>query len=233
MKAVHFWFRSRRNYILQLLKYENRTCKILDVGCSSGLLLNDLANAGFDKNNLYGIDISKKAVENCKKNGLTNCLVMAGENLEFRQTFDIIIASDCLEHIKDDRKALKVWRDHLSDNGKLIVFVPANQKLWSYHDEVNMHYRRYTKEQLISRAKEAKLNLINSGHWNVSLFIPLLVVRKMKTFLFYKKVKSNNGDLYNLGFLNKPLLGLLNLENQLLKYIKAPFGISTYFIAKK
>ena len=70
IEAVHFWFRSRRNYILQLLKYENRTCKILDIGCSSGLLLNDLANAGFDKNNLYGIDISKKAVENCKKNEL-------------------------------------------------------------------------------------------------------------------------------------------------------------------
>nr|WP_315209208.1 hypothetical protein [uncultured Flavobacterium sp.] len=42
----------------------------------------------------------------------------------------------------------------------MYVFVPAFQSLWSHHDEVNMHFRRYTNQEL--KAKLIHENLIIS-----------------------------------------------------------------------
>ncbi|MFP4845458.1 class I SAM-dependent methyltransferase [Winogradskyella sp. PE311] len=229
----HFWFKSRRNYILQLLKDENRNSRILDIGCSSGLLLKDLENIGFKKENLFGIDISKKAIDNCKSNGLNNCFVMSGENITIQQNFDIIIASDCLEHIERDTDAVKNWKQSLKIGGKMFVFVPAFKSLWSNHDVVNMHFRRYKKKQLTNILIDNQLEIKKSGYWNFTLFLPLYVIRGLSNLFPTKKSKNNNGDLYNIGLLNKPLLFLLNSENKILNYLNFPFGISTYAIAKK
>jgi len=229
----HFWFKARRNYIIQLLKTTNRNSKILDVGCSSGLLLRDLAEIGFNPKHLFGIDISEKAIENCKKNGLKNCFVMSGETITIEEQFDIIIASDCLEHIKNDSAALQSWKQNLKTEGKLYVFVPAFKSLWSHHDEVNMHCRRYSRKQLVDLLKDNALKIEKSGYWNFSLFIPVYILRHLSNFFLNKGSVQSNGNLYRIGFLNTFLLALLNLENKTLKYLKFPFGISTYTIAKK
>lgn len=233
LEDSHFWFKSRRNFIIQLLKDENKNSKILDIGCSSGLLLRELAKNGFNEKNLFGIDISKNAIENCHKNNLNNCFVMSGEHIALNQDFDIIIASDCLEHIENDDKALKNWKDNLKDNGKLYVFVPAFMSLWSNHDVVNMHYRRYTKNQLTNMALKYHLTIKKAGYWNVTLFIPLYIIRKINKLFTTKKLDHTTDDLYHIGLLNKPLLLSLNLENRILKYFKFPFGISTYIVAEK
>ena len=72
----HWWFKSRRKYLLDLLKDVSKDSKILDIGCSSGIFLKDLESLGFKPENLFGIDISDVAIENCKSNGLQNCFVM-------------------------------------------------------------------------------------------------------------------------------------------------------------
>jgi 2-polyprenyl-3-methyl-5-hydroxy-6-metoxy-1,4-benzoquinol methylase len=233
LEDSHFWFKSRRNFIIQLLKNENRNSRILDIGCSSGLLLMDLERHSFNKQNLFGIDISEKAIQNCKINGLSNCFVMSGESITLKEKFDIIIASDCLEHIKNDADAIKNWKQQLKIDGKLYVFVPAFKSLWSHHDVVNMHYRRYKKSQLTNLLKSNKLDLIASGYWNFTLFTPLYIFRSLSRLVTTKSDNKSNGDLNKIGILNSPLLGLLNLENRILKYLKFPFGISTYVIAKK
>ena len=121
---------------------------ILDIGCSSGIFLKDLERLGFKIENLFGIDISEKAIANCKSNGIQNAFVMDAQNITLLEKFDIIIASDCLEHLQDDIKAINNWKSLLKNGGLMYVFVPAFQSLWSYHDEVNKHFRRYTKIEL-------------------------------------------------------------------------------------
>ncbi|WP_179344013.1 class I SAM-dependent methyltransferase [Winogradskyella ursingii] len=229
----HFWFKARRNYILQLLKNEDRSSTILDIGCSSGWLLKDLEQAGFEKKNLYGIDISQKAIINCKQKGLDNCYEMSAESIQIKQKFDIIIASDCLEHIEHDQSTLKHWHEKLNSNGKIFVFVPAFMSLWSPHDEVNLHYRRYRKNQLTTLLKNSNFNIISSGYWNFFLFGPLFVYRFFSNKFSSHKNSTTSGDLNDLGSFNPILLWLLNTENKLLKFITFPFGISTYVIAKK
>jgi 2-polyprenyl-3-methyl-5-hydroxy-6-metoxy-1,4-benzoquinol methylase len=67
VETNHWWFKSRRKYLIDLLKNIPKDSKILDIGCSSGVLLKDLENLGFDPDNLFGIDISEKAILNSKK----------------------------------------------------------------------------------------------------------------------------------------------------------------------
>lgn len=232
VETNHWWFKSRRNYLTDILEKAPKNFKVLDIGCSSGIFLKDLEKSGFDVNNLYGVDISDEAIANCKANGIPNAFVMDGQNITLNIQFDIIIASDCLEHLKDDTAAIKNWKSLLKDNGKMYVFVPAFMSLWSYHDTVNMHYRRYTKKQLVSLFKTQNLEIKQSGYWNFSLFIPVYIFRKLSGFFNKNKSAKSDISIGNL-FVNKLMLQLLLLENKLSKFVKYPFGISTFCIAEK
>ncbi|HLA56100.1 MAG TPA: class I SAM-dependent methyltransferase [Flavobacterium sp.] len=232
VEKYHWWFKSRRNYILGLLKNAPKESKILDIGCSSGIFLNELENLGFKNENLFGIDISDKAIENCRQNGIQNAFVMDAQNITLSERFDIIVASDCLEHLQDDGKAIANWNALLKPGGKIYVFVPAFQSLWSNHDVVNMHFRRYTNPQLESRLKAENLNIVKSSYWNFFLFPPVYVFRKIANA--FRKTPSAEGDI-KIGnpAINGILLTLVTFENKLLKYVSFPFGVSTFCIAQK
>ena len=232
VETDHWWFKSRRNYLLDLIKNAPKDSKILDIGCSSGVFLKDAEKLGFAINNLYGIDISEQAIKNSKANGIKNSYVMDGQDITLTQKFDIIIASDCLEHLEHDSKALANWKTLLNKGGTMYVFVPAFMSLWSYHDDINMHYRRYTKAELKARFKEQNLKVIKSGYWNFFLFTPVFLFRKVSGKL--KKDKSAVSDIaMGKSFVNTAMLNLLLLENKMLRLFSFPFGISTFCIAKK
>jgi len=232
VETEHWWFKSRRKYLLDLLKDAPRNSKILDIGCSSGIFLKDLEALGFQTENLYGVDISDKAIANCKANGIANAFVMDAQKITLDETFDIIIASDCLEHLEDDRQAIKNWNSLLKVGGKMYVFVPAFKSLWSYHDVVNMHFRRYTNNELKSKLKAENLNIIKSSYWNFALFLPVYVFRRISAL--FQKNKTGESDI-SIGnsVVNSALLQLIVLENKLLKFVNFPFGVSTFCIAQR
>ena len=228
----HWWFKSRRKYLLDLLKDAPKNSKVLDIGCSSGIFLKDLKKLGFKPENLFGIDISEIAIDNCKANGIQNCFVMDAQNITLTETFDIIIASDCLEHLQDDKKALKNWKNLLKIGGQMYVFVPAFMSLWSYHDEVNMHHRRYTKAELKSKIQAENLEIQKASYWNFFLFLPVYFFRRISTF--FQKNKSGESDItIGNAFVNKVLLNLIIFENKLLKAVNFPFGVSAFCIAQR
>jgi SAM-dependent methyltransferase len=231
-EKTHFWFKARRQYILQLLKSVSKNISVLDIGCASGILLSELIESGFDANNLYGIDISPKAIENCKANGIKNCFVMDAQHIVLNKKFDVIIASDCLEHIENDENALKNWHSLLIPNGFLYVFVPAFRILWSKHDDVNMHFRRYQKNELKRKLENIHFEINKSGYWNFFLFVPILLVRILGKLTFSKTQKTT-GNLNKSTIFNSLFFNLINFENKVLKYLSFPFGVSTYCIAQK
>ena len=231
IETKHWWFKSRRKTVLSMLKGIDKNASILDIGCSSGILLSELKEIGFT--NLYGVDISEKAIKNCHTNGHSNTYVANAEEitLDTDIQFDVIISSDCLEHLEYDRKALSNWYSLLKPKGKLILFVPAFQALWSYHDEINHHYRRYTNNELRTKLKEAGFLIDRKGYWNFFLSIPAFVIRKIGNLVTPKKA----GDLKvpKEGGINSLLIKLLDIENILLKSVTFPFGVSTFCIATK
>ncbi|MGC4040937.1 MAG: class I SAM-dependent methyltransferase [Flavobacterium sp.] len=232
VETDHWWFKSRRKYLLDLLKDAPKDSKVLDIGCSSGVFLKELEALGFKIENLYGIDISDIAIENCKANGIQSSFVMDAQNITIDEHFDIIIASDCLEHLEDDKKALKNWNSLLKIGGKMYVFVPAFMSLWSYHDTINMHYRRYLKGELKSKLEGEHLTIEKASYWNFFLFLPVYAFRRISSF--FNKEKKGEGDI-SIGntFVNSALLQLIIIENKLLKVFNFPFGVSTFCIAKR
>ena len=220
----YWWFVARWDIIKRLIKEYQKEAKILEMGCSAGLLIKELHDSGFT--DIHGIDISKDAIKIAKEKGIKNIEVSDAAKTKFKnKTFDVIIASDILEHIQDDHKTIFEWKRLLKENGTLIIFVPAFMSLWSKHDEVNKHFKRYKNKELIELA-ERDFNIIKKGYWNFSLFFPMFVLRKLK--------KKENDDLYNTGNLvNKLLLKLLTLENYFIeKGLSFPVGVSTFVVAK-
>lgn len=231
VETDNWWFVSRRHYLLELLKDAPKDIVLLDIGCSSGIFLKDLERLGFKMENLFGIDISEKAIENCKNNGIQNAFVMDAQKIDLPNKFDVIIASDCLEHLQDDTQAIKNWSDLLKTEGMMCVFVPAFQSLWSTHDEVNMHFRRYTNKELRDKLIGENLAILKSSYWNCFLFVPLYVFRKFDAFFLQNKKKE--GQIIGGTITNVILLKLLLFENKILQYFNFPFGVSTFCIAKK
>ena len=171
LEENYWWFEARRHFIIKLVKKLKleRNSKILEIGCSGGPLIKELNNLGF--NNVHGIDISPEAISRCTKRGLRNVQIMDAAATNFKDgEFDLIISSDILEHIKDEEKALGEWERILAPYGNLLVFVPAFEFLWSHHDDVNLHYRRYTRKKLVSSIEPLKLKILKSSYWNFTLF---------------------------------------------------------------
>jgi len=182
--------------------------------------------------NLYGIDVSHKAVEAALARGFKNCFLMNGEKPSFdKNFFDLIISSDSLEHMEYDETALKNWYELLKPGGKLIVFVPAFMSLWSAHDVVNQHFRRYTKGELTLKVKSAGFKLLSSAYWNFSLFFPVAAMRWIKNSLQSSKQSDDLGNTNPIA--NSLLYNLMRIENYFFRTFGFPVGVSTYCYAFK
>ena len=233
LEDKYWWFVGHRDIIYKLIKNFDRNIKILEIGCASGSLLELLIVNGFK--NIYGIDISEEAIKLCKKKGIKNCHVMDAVNMKFKnEEFDLIIAADVLEHIKDHNIALNEWKRILKKNGKMIIFVPAFKFLWSDHDYINHHYRRYSKYELIKALNDSNFNIIRSSYWNFLLFFPVGLFRILKRGFGIRTKNKKKDQLYELNpFINKIFINLLKFENSLMIMLNFPIGISVFIMAKK
>jgi ubiquinone/menaquinone biosynthesis C-methylase UbiE len=231
VEKFHWWFRARREIILKLLAGVPKDASILDVGCSGGAVLQALKVKGF--NNVTGIDVSEEAIQECHQQGFNNTFTMDAKKLRWKDNeFDVLIASDVLEHIEESKAALAEWNRVLKRNGVLIVFVPAFQFLWSNYDTVNNHFKRYTKSDLVALLKNSDFKISRSSYWNMFLFLPIALVR-----LGQKKMSGDvktkvTEDNFNPSFNNLFLL-LLRFENWLLSIMNFPWGVSVFALARK
>nr|MBA2635504.1 SAM-dependent methyltransferase [Sphingomonas sp.] len=83
-----------------------------------------------------------------------------------------------IEHINDDVAAISALAACLKPGGKLVIAVPAHQWLWSAHDELNHHQRRYSKRALRTLVEGSPLKLQSIGYFN-SLLFPLAVAARL------------------------------------------------------
>ena len=236
VEAVHWWFVARRTIVKELVRKaaSSTQAAILEIGCSGGPLMESLRDDGFS--NLFGIDISPEAVALCLARRIPNVSIMDAQAPDFpAASFDVITASDVLEHLSDGPGALAEWYKLLRPGGTLIVFVPAFNFLWSGHDEINHHFRRYRAADLARLLHSAGFEIRRQGYWNFSIFFPVALVRLAKRLLSRLSTKPSAGDLKPIPFLfNQVLIWLLNMENKiLLAGVNFPWGVSATVVARK
>lgn len=235
-EQAHWFLLARRALLCGYFSRLSRSMRILEVGCSSGMLIDDLTVLGFHDS--YGVDINKEAIEYGKQRGVTNISLVDGVTLPYPDNaFDFVISSDVLEHISDEGRALAEWRRVLRPGGRLLIMVPAFQFLWSEHDVVNEHFRRYTRTSLTQVLHTNALDVVRATYWNFFLFIPVVIFRLFNNIIgkFASSLHEPNDQLFDFGStINGLLKKLLSTENYLiLQGVNFPFGVSVFIESKK
>ena len=126
---------------------------------------------------------------------------------------------DVLEHIENDSAILREIKSHLKPDGILLLSVPAYQFLWSKHDILNMHYRRYNRNSLQKVIEEAKFKTQFMTSWN-STFFPIIAASRLIFRCANKELSLNNN------FFSRLIYIILTFESFLLKKTGLPFGLS-------
>jgi SAM-dependent methyltransferase len=172
----HWWYRGRRQIIraeLDQLPLPS-DARILDAGCGSGRTLEELLDYG----NVAGLELNPDAAEVAQGRGCGEVQVGRLEELPWpSDSFDLITCLDVIEHVPDDRAALRELRRVSKPGGWMLATVPAYQALWSYHDVANHHYRRYQRATLRAAVTDAGWRLARMTSFNTLLFPPAAVVR--------------------------------------------------------
>lgn len=215
--------------ILRKVVGQRGSLDILDVGCGTGINLGFLARFG----RVYGVDVSPEAVRYCHTRGFDDVREGRAENLTLAdKSFDMVVAIELLEHIRDDVGTLREFSRVLRDNGFLFLTVPAYQFLWTEHDEALEHVRRYTLSDL-KRKLETLGFVIEKGSYMVTFTSPLFLYRILKKVFARKNAQPKASYVTLPRFLNDLLVLPFFLEAKILDYTGLPFGISIICVARK
>jgi len=199
---------------------------VLDIGCGTGNILKILG--GLYSLNLFGVDISKKAIEYCKIRNLKNVYLANAENLPFESNqFDLILALDVIEHLQNPFKTIsELYR--VGRNGCFIIItVPSFQKLYSTHDISLGHIKRYNKVDLLQLINSVPIIIEKLSYYNFFLFIPIALIRLIRKIQLSNSQRDYQSDLSECSSLiNTFLKNILFFESKILEKTTFPFGLS-------
>ena len=224
----HWWYRARREVIAALIRRlapPPPNARILEVGCGTGHNLAMLAQ--FGEVDALELDEEARALaEHRLGRAVHNAPLPELSGIDDR-AYDLIGAFDVIEHIEDDSAALRSIAGKLKRGGKLVMTVPAHQWMWSAHDVVNHHKRRYSKRALGRLIKSSPLRLEAIGYFN-SLLFPVAVAERSVSKLRGKE----DADLtLPPKTLNLALERTFAAERHLIGRVPLPPGLSLFAVA--
>jgi SAM-dependent methyltransferase len=142
----------KRRVILDYLD-RIRAKDFLEVGCGCGDLLHALERKGYGGT---GIDISNDALEVAvRKLSSGRICVSCCSPDDLTKRYDVVIASEVMEHHQDDSAFLLQLRERIRDGGWLLLTVPAHMKDWGANDDFCGHVRRYERDELKNKLSAA------------------------------------------------------------------------------
>ncbi len=219
----HPWFVTRRELFAALVGAD-RKVRVLDIGCGTGIFLAHLEALGFE--HLAGVETSR----NLRAKFRQPTIELFSELPD--QAYDVVFMLDVLEHLEDDRAMLVDIHNRLEPGGRFYASVPAHPFLWSHHDEINLHQRRYRRRELRRKLISAGFRLRKLSYWNMSGFLPTCLARWLRARWLRQAEDSTDFDLGNPLALSM-YRGALRLENRLLKHLSLPMGVSLIAIAER
>jgi SAM-dependent methyltransferase len=219
----HWWYRARREILASLI--ERRIdlppgARILEIGCGTG---HNLAMLGrFGQVDAIEVDDDARALAS-RRLGRT---VMAAPLPQLggveEGVYDMVAILDVLEHIEDDRAALSSIAKRLKPSGRILLTVPAHPWMWSAHDVVNHHHRRYTRAALKEVIGAAGLR-IEMLSWFNSLLFPLAAAARLAGRV---TGREDSDDALPPGLVNAIFERVFGLERYALGRLPFPPGLS-------
>lgn len=228
LDETHWWYRARREILATLIARDiplRPGARLLEIGCGTGHNLQMLARFG----EVDGIELDPQA------RALASLRVgkpVGGSPLPRLEgvpdaTYDLVAVLDVIEHVEEDRLSLETIARKLRPGGKILITVPAHPWMWSAHDEVNHHKRRYTARSLRQVIAAAGLKTELLSPFN-SLLFPLAAAARIAGRIAGKK---DSDDTMPPPALNKLFETVFGWERYALGRVPFPPGVSLVAIA--
>ncbi|WP_281290966.1 class I SAM-dependent methyltransferase [Thiohalocapsa marina] len=244
MQERHFWYRGRHRFLLHALdRYrlaDVGTLSAVDLGGGVGGWVRYLADRRPGQYQPLALaDSSRTALR------MAGPMLPAGVeryqidlmNLGWRDHWDVAFLLDVIEHLPDDREALRQARAALKPGGLLFVTTPALQQFWSYNDELAHHLRRYSRADFARLGEQAGLQLLDARYF-MFLLSPLYWLARQgkgiegmtedeKMALMHKTHQVPPAPL------NLPLTAIFAAETPLGHWLRFPWGTSVLGVFRR
>ncbi len=242
---AHWWWRAREELLDRLLRrllgagrkgeaggagresesLDAKSGDILDFGCGDGLLFPVLERYGTP----YGIEPDARLLDpsgpwrdRISTDPLTPEPTETGR-------YRLIVALDVLEHIDDPRPVVHELARRLAPGGWFVATVPAFQSLWTAHDDLNHHVRRYRLSELETLVREPGLQIIDSRY-----FFAWLAILKWGVAHVERVARpAPKPPTVPFGPFNAAALGLSRIEQRFLGDSHPLFGSSALVVARR
>ncbi len=236
LEATNFWFQYRFDLIRwALVEFFPHTGSFLELGCGTGFVLKGLNHAMPDLM-LHGGDIHASGLQFAKSRlPEVAFLQMNAMHIPYGEEFDVVGAFDVIEHLDNDVQALRQISKCLKRGAGVVLTVQQHSRLWSAHDRLGGHKRRYRSAELRQKLADTGFEIVHLTSF-ITLLLPLLLARKFK-------LTSRSGrttlttvldDLSLPKWINACLGKICSLESRLIvRGLSLPFGGSILCIARK
>jgi 2-polyprenyl-3-methyl-5-hydroxy-6-metoxy-1,4-benzoquinol methylase len=191
---------------------------VLDIGAGSGTVTRKVADAGFSITAVEPDEHSFERLES-QLGDREGVSVFRGTShdlpLGSTSTFDSAILVNVLEHIEDDKLELQNIKRLLAPGSPILLWVPANELLYSRYDLEVGHYRRYTKRSAESVCRAAGLEDVSASYVNAPGALAWALVAKTARL---RPTSGGLSDLYD----SRVIPAVRSLEGR----VQMPFGQS-------
>jgi SAM-dependent methyltransferase len=235
----HWWFRARERILRSQVQravsenYLPKRPRILNIGAATGRSSQWLAEFGDVVSLEYDADCCRLT------RARTGIDVIQGSVLDLpwsNQAFDLTCAFDVIEHVDDDTTAASEMRRVTRSGGMLFVTAPAFRFLWSEHDVINHHFRRYTPTELRRLFSDCDIQLCCG--FNTILFLPI-AAHRMLSPLFNAVIRRETAlrsdfTRARIPIVEPMLQAIFGFERTWLdRGIGPPWGVSAMLIARR
>ena len=228
--TTHWWYRARREILADYLAREAALpakARILEIGCGTGHNLPMLAR--FGEVDAIEIDAAARTFASERLGKPVGDAPLPALTGVERGAYDLVAVLDVVEHVEDDVAALKGMAEVLKPGGAILVTVPAHPWMWSAHDTVNHHHRRYSKATLDQAIRAAGLRHGGLRYFN-SLLFPVAVAARVAGKL---TGKDDSDDSPPAAPVNRALEAVFRLERHLVGRVPLPPGLSIITLVRK
>ena len=228
--STHWWYRARRDVLADYVgRYAGlpANARILEIGCGTGHNLPMLAR--FGEVEAIEIDGAAREIASARLGKPIAAAPLPALTGVTRGAYDLVAVLDVVEHIEDDVAALKAMVDCLKPGGRILITVPAHQWMWSAHDVVNHHFRRYSKKTLGAGIERAGLRH-NGLRWFNSLLFPAAVAARIAGRI---TGKDDSDDSPPAAPVNAAFEAIFALERHLIGRVPLPPGLSLITLASR
>lgn len=235
----HFLDRWTRSSILEGIAGVAAQATILDLGCSTGYLLEDLRR-GWPRADLLGVDLIASGL------GKAHASVPSARLLQADACalpiadggVDAVVSANLLEHIPDDRRALSEIARVLRPGGRAAIIVPAGPATYDYYDRFLGHERRYARHELARKCAEAGLEPLEDRHVASLLYPPFWLVKQRNRRRFGRLAGAalEARVAHDIRRTRDSRIGelLWRLEERLGRSgVRLPFGIRSLVVARR